>query len=500
MTPMQLDIMFAVPTAAGSTGMNGMNESVHAFIGDAIKWCKGDKRVGRVCELPLARCPTNVVRNQFVVEARKRGIDVLVMVDNDQAPDLYIAEGEPLIAGAKPFMQSSFDFLYQRRLGGLITVVGSPYCNAPGDPRVQDGGESVVVSRFVTCGEYGPGHCKIKMEKYPRDEAALKQGIQTVGALPTGLIMYDMRAFELIEPSDLSRRDLLRAFKKGEISLDECDRWMDPGWFRYEYVDHTASDLASTEDVQNTRDINLVCRATRGYDAVFCNWDAWAGHCKPRIVGKPLAQDMANIIPTLELAAMKRRSEADAAASIEAPETYAAAGIEGWMTEPELYFLAQCAARAKKCVEVGVWKGRSTAALAEFASGHVWAVDHFEGSPGERETDHAEAAHDRAALVAQAKSNLAPWLDKALTLVEADSLVAAEKLSQHAPFDFIFIDGGHDEASVRADIEAWLPLLADGGVLAGHDRDWSGVVAALDLLPGWKAGPGVIWYYVKEDA
>ena len=34
---------------------------------------------------------------------------------------------------------------------------------------------------------------------------------------------------------------------------------------------------------------------------------------------------------------------------------------------------------------------------------------------------------------------------------------------------FVFIDGAHDYDSVRADLEAWWPRVAPGGILAGHD-------------------------------
>jgi hypothetical protein len=38
----------------------------------------------------------------------------------------------------------------------------------------------------------------------------------------------------------------------------------------------------------------------------------------------------------------------------------------------------------------------------------------------------------------------------------------------------VFLDGAHDEASVAADIDAWLPKVAPGGYLAGDDLDVSG--------------------------
>jgi hypothetical protein len=36
-----------------------------------------------------------------------------------------------------------------------------------------------------------------------------------------------------------------------------------------------------------TRDLSLVGTQRLGYNPVYCNWDSWAGHWKPKCVGKP---------------------------------------------------------------------------------------------------------------------------------------------------------------------------------------------------------------------
>ncbi len=58
-------------------------------------------------------------------------------------------------------------------------------------------------------------------------------------------------------------------------------------YFDYEWTDHTHSEKASTEDVFTTRNISLAGIQKLGYNPVFTNWDAWAGHSKPKMVRKP---------------------------------------------------------------------------------------------------------------------------------------------------------------------------------------------------------------------
>lgn len=48
--------------------------------------------------------------------------------------------------------------------------------------------------------------------------------------------------------------------------------------------------------------------------------------------------------------------------------------------------------------------------------------------------------------------------------------------------DFVFIDGDHSEAGVRADITNWLPKIRPGGFITGHDISWKTVRLVVDEL------------------
>ena len=125
--------------------------------------------------------------------------------------------------------------------------------------------------------------------------------------------------------------------------------------------------------------------------------------------------------------------------------------VAGWLSYDEgkaLYDLA----RDRRVLEIGSFCGRSTICLAQAAS-HVTAVDYFDG----------RATPDVRDTLAEFWANLKRY--------DVDSHVITE--SPDAPpagtFDFVFIDGAHDYASVKADIAKALAGLAPEGLIAFHD-------------------------------
>ncbi len=247
MTPAKLNVHFAFMSYAGNGGISCIHPSIRVWWGRTLLAMKGDPRIGDITDQDYSDTPIPMTRNRSVQEARKAKADVLVMIDSDQHPDLLLGQ-DPV---AKPFWDTAFDFLYPRHQRDQIVVIGAPYCGAP--PL-----ECPHVFRWANWQTDHPG-VDHRLEMYMREEAAAMTGIGECAALATGLIMFDMRLFDLLKPP----------------------------YFYYEYSDEFQQEKASTEDVTATRDMNLITWEALKQAPLHVAWDCWAGHWKPKCVGKP---------------------------------------------------------------------------------------------------------------------------------------------------------------------------------------------------------------------
>jgi predicted O-methyltransferase YrrM len=127
-------------------------------------------------------------------------------------------------------------------------------------------------------------------------------------------------------------------------------------------------------------------------------------------------------------------------------------------------------------LEIGSYLGASTAFLAMAAlrrNGHVHAVDTWE--------NHGMGAEGEWDTWNEFRANTAPFAHY-ITAHRGRSLEIAKQ--GLIPCDALFIDGDHKYESVKADLEAWLPSLRDGGTLAMHDFDQEGVRRAFAETAG----------------
>ncbi len=158
-----------------------------------------------------------------------------------------------------------------------------------------------------------------------------------------------------------------------------------------------------------------------------------------------------------------------------------ALSIPGFMLPAELAYIAglaqrRCSTLGSIIVELGSWRGRSAVAWAENSAAMVYCVDtwadhafgdaHFPDDPPDLH-DHPNW------LLNEFQRNtrgLASIIAMRMTTTEAAQVFAAEGLRA----DVVFVDAGHLEHEVAADIEAWRPLLKEDGILCGHDYGFEG--------------------------
>ena len=172
--------------------------------------------------------------------------------------------------------------------------------------------------------------------------------------------------------------------------------------------------------------------------------------------------------------------------------------VPGWFHAEDLY--RRMVANAKPYdafVEVGSWKGKSASFMAvEIANSgkkiQFWCVDTWKGSPELMDDPDVVAGRLHEVFL----KNIEPVKEYVIDFKEES--VKAASIVEGPQCDFVYIDADHSYESVKADIEAWLPKVRVGGVLAGDDRTAGGVAQALaELLPEHEID-GLNWVWVKK--
>ena len=142
-------------------------------------------------------------------------------------------------------------------------------------------------------------------------------------------------------------------------------------------------------------------------------------------------------------------------------------------------------------IEIGVYMGRGTAKLAEFAQGYnriVYAIDVFDASLDNTISKSGIKAADVYEAFLQGRSMLEAYRESIrgfnnIITIREDS----RKISfpEEQRFIFGFIDGCHQQSYVENDFYLIWPHLVSGGALGFHDYkfdDWPEVTKAVDKL------------------
>jgi predicted O-methyltransferase YrrM/tRNA G46 methylase TrmB len=177
---------------------------------------------------------------------------------------------------------------------------------------------------------------------------------------------------------------------------------------------------------------------------------------------------------------------------------------ENWFSYPNLYKnMVQQFPSGSKFVEVGAWKGKSSAFMAvEIANSkkdiEFTCIDTWEGS-----VEH-QGQKDLHQLYDVFIENMNPVEDY-YKPIRLPSLEAVHQFKDRS-LDFVFIDASHEYEDVKQDICAWLPKVKYGGVLAGHDyyiggeNYFPGVKRAVDeCLTGFETSENCWIYKVNKN-
>lgn len=169
--------------------------------------------------------------------------------------------------------------------------------------------------------------------------------------------------------------------------------------------------------------------------------------------------------------------------------------IIGWFNYQNLYTdMVKKIPDNSHIVEIGAWKGASTAYLAVeiINSGKnikLDVVDTWKGS----DNDPAQFNYDpdikanNGNIFNIFEKNIKP-VRHVINPIQLSSVEAA-KLYDDKSLDFVFIDGNHGYDAVINDIMAWLPKIKNGGWIGGHDYNHPslpGVTQAVQDCLGFK--------------
>jgi hypothetical protein len=157
--------------------------------------------------------------------------------------------------------------------------------------------------------------------------------------------------------------------------------------------------------------------------------------------------------------------------------------LPGMCDFEDLYRLAVDAAPpGAHMVECGVWRGRSLAILAAAGEAKNLRVTGYDLFSTDGHLGAPLPGLDSDSWLAMVKADTARLSPaNPPDVIRSDSASPAANHADGSVF-FAFLDGDHTEAGLAADIRAWLPKIAPGGILAGHDLDHPrhpGVRAAL---------------------
>lgn len=153
------------------------------------------------------------------------------------------------------------------------------------------------------------------------------------------------------------------------------------------------------------------------------------------------------------------------------------------------------ATKRKVCVELGVWKGESLIYLLnELHLLHgedfqLFAIDLWDKLSADTNGENLQKQSYKLFLENLNNTQLKQYV----TIIKNDTAKSAKPFKDKS-VDMVFIDASHDFYSVCRDIDAWLPKIKMGGIIAGHDfTEDCGVAPAVQSRFSRYETHGTVW-------
>lgn len=148
--------------------------------------------------------------------------------------------------------------------------------------------------------------------------------------------------------------------------------------------------------------------------------------------------------------------------------------IDGWFSYDKIYkHVVDIANGGELFVEIGSFKGKSSSFMAvEIANSgkkiRFDCIDTWEGSIEHQAGGACEVKEVVNGTLYETFLNNMKSIEGYFNSIRMPSLEAATHYEDNS-IDFIMIDGEHSYEAVKADIQAWLPKMKNGGIMAGDD-------------------------------
>lgn len=158
------------------------------------------------------------------------------------------------------------------------------------------------------------------------------------------------------------------------------------------------------------------------------------------------------------------------------------AKVQGWNSNSVALKHAIEIAQPESIVEVGSWLGASALFMAGISSAEIICVDTFLASNEIlwREKNVTNLVNNFSQLYNQFCSNITHHkLNKRISPLPMTSSSAAELfMKEQVQVDMVYIDAGHLEREVYADLQDWWPLTKKVIVGDDYNSGWDGVIKA----------------------